>query len=95
MSLRVCVLLPEVYHWFMGCMLSSCKHLTGIEWMQPNTQQGNNIPLETFIMIISHLLEVSSMLQSADVVVSDPVLISSNLDNLSKVKWVHSIWAGT
>ncbi|XP_064398289.1 glyoxylate/hydroxypyruvate reductase A-like [Halichondria panicea] len=77
MSLRVCVLLPEAYHWFMGCMLSSCKHLTGIEWMQPNTQQ-----------------EVSSMLQSADVVVSDPVLISSNLDNLSKVKWVHSIWAG-
>ncbi len=100
MSLKVCVLMPETYHWFMACVVSNCKHLTGIEWMHANTegpQQGSHISLETFIIVISlllYVLEVSSMLQSADVVVSEPILISSHLDNLSKVKWVHSIWAG-
>lgn len=41
------------------------------------------------------LVEVCTMLKSADVVISNPGLIVSNLDNLNRVKWVHSVWAGT
>ncbi len=93
--MRVCVLLPEAYQWFMGCALSKCEHITGIEWIQANTKDSGGTPRCVLLIVLCIIFsDISSMLQSADIVVSEPVLIAKNLPNLNNTKWVHSIWAG-
>ena len=38
---------------------------------------------------------ISSQLQQADILVSEPALIAKHMSSLSNVRWVHLIWAGT